>query len=387
MTETAVAVINASAIRHNLEQIKSAAAGCRIMAVIKANAYGHGLIQVARILSDVDALAVARVEEGASLRAAGIGQPILVLEGCADFAEAELAAEHNLDLVVHEPSHFEMLDALPTEQSVGAWLKLDTGMGRLGFDAESLDACLKRIKACAAVKPDVRVMTHLACADDPNDRTTLEQVRSFGAALGNFTGDVSIANSAGVLLWPQTLTPSAMFDYKGENWVRPGMALYGASPVPGRSARDFGLEPAMSFESRLIAIRTLLKGARVGYGATWQADRETVVGVVAVGYGDGYPRHLETGTPVVVNGHRVRLVGRVSMDMITVDLTDVPAADVGDRVVLWGSNPGVEEIAARAGTISYEVMCGLSQRTKHRIVEDKKSRSRSAGISRGKTPS
>lgn len=387
MTETAVAVINASAIRHNFERIKTAAAGCRIMAVIKANAYGHGLIQAAQILSDADAFAVARVDEGASLRVAGIRKPILVLQGCADYAEAEFAAEHELDLVVHEPSHFHMLDALPAEQSVGVWLKLDTGMGRLGFETESLDACLKRLKGCAAVKSDPKVMTHLACADDPNDRTTLEQVRSFGAALGDFSGDVSIANSAGVFAWPQTLTSSALLNYKAENWVRPGLALYGVSPIPGRSAREFGLEPAMSFESRLIAIRTLLKGAHVGYGATWQADRETVVGVVAVGYGDGYPRHLETGTPVVVNGHRVRLVGRVSMDMITVDLTDVPAADVGDRVVLWGSNPGVEEIAARAGTIPYEVMCGLSQRTKHRIVDDEKLRSRTARISRGKTPS
>ena len=292
----------------------------------------------------------------------------------------ELAVEHDLELVIHDPSHFDMLDALLNEKAVGIWLKLDTGMGRLGFEPKSLGACLTRLKSCAAVKSDPRVMTHLACADDPNDQTTLQQVRSFNAALGSFTGDVSIANSAGVLAWPQTLTSSQLFDYKGENWVRPGLALYGASPIPGRSAQEFGLEPAMSFESRLIAIRTLKKGAQVGYGATWQADRETVLGVAAVGYGDGYPRHLETGTPVVVNGHRVQLVGRVSMDMITVDLTDVPAACVGDRVVLWGMNPGVEEIAARAGTIPYEVMCGLSQRTRHRVIDVEKSRLRAVRI-------
>lgn len=382
MTETAVAVINASAIRHNFNRIKSAAVGCRIMAVIKANAYGHGLIETAQILSNADGLAVARVDEGAKLRMAGIRQPILVLEGCAEFAEMELAVEHDLELVVHEPSHFDMLDALLKEKVVAIWLKLDTGMGRLGFEPKLLDACLTRLKNCAAVKPDPRVMTHLACADDLNDLTTLQQVRSFGAALGSFTGDVSIANSAGVLLWPQTLACSELLDYKGENWVRPGLALYGASPIPGRSAQEFGLEPAMSFESRLIAIKTLKKGARVGYGATWQADRETVLGVAAVGYGDGYPRHLETGTPVVVNGHRVQLVGRVSMDMITVDLTDTPATCVGDRVVLWGANLGVEEIAERAGTIPYEVMCGLSQRTRHRFIDGEKSRLRAARISR-----
>ena len=369
MTDTAVAVVDASAIQHNFDRLKRGAVGCRVMAVIKANAYGNGLVPVAKLLSDADALAVARIDEGITLREAEIRQPIVVLEGVADSDEARLAVEHDLDLVVHDPASFEILEALPGKAVLGVWLNLDTGMSRLGFAPQSLQACLDRLDACAAVRQQARVMTHLACADDPNDRMTLEQVRSFGAAVGKFAGDVSIANSAGILMWPQTLAPSALLDYSGENCVRPGLALNGASPTPGRNARGFGLEPAMSFESRLIAIKTVRKGARVGYGGTWEAERDTIVGVVAAGYGDGYPRHLETGTPVIVNGHRVRLVGRVSMDMLTVDLTDVPAPRVGDPAILWGPKLAVEEIAARAGTNPYEVMCGISQRTKHRMLE------------------
>jgi alanine racemase len=197
----------------------------------------------------------------------------------------------------------------------------------------------------------------------------MEQLRRFGAALNGFKGDVSIANSAGMLMWPTTLEPAPALDYKGDNWVRPGLALFGASPVLGKSAREMGLKPAMSFESHLIAVKTIQRGSSVGYGSQWRARRDTVVGVVAVGYGDGYPRQLQTGTPVIVNDRRVALIGRVSMDMINVDLTDVPVATVGDRVVLWGGQLPIEEIAARAGTIPYELMCGLGRRVALRIDE------------------
>jgi alanine racemase len=211
-------------------------------------------------------------------------------------------------------------------------------------------------------------MTHLACADDPDNPTTPEQLRQFDEVLQGFTGDISISNSAGILMWPQTLEPSKLLHYAGQNWVRPGLALFGASPVIGRSAREMGLLPAMSFESRLIAVKTLKRGSAVGYGGEWRAERDTVVGVVAAGYGDGYPRHLQSGTPVLVNGRRVAIIGRVSMDMINVDLTDLPVARVGDRVVLWGGHLPIEEIAVRAGTIPYELMCGLSERVVTRIV-------------------
>lgn len=370
MTETAVAVIQTAAILHNLQRIRTAAPGCRIMAVIKANAYGHGMITVARLLADVDALAVARVAEGVQLREAGISQRIVVLEGCSEAEEARLAVLHSLELVVHDAVHFEILDSLPGEDIVTVWLKLDTGMGRLGFEPAQLAACRKRLDQIAAVRPDIALMTHLACADDPDNSATMEQVRQFGDNLGSFPGAISISNSAGILLWPQTLEPSQFLDYKGENWVRPGIALFGASPVLGKSARELGLLPVMQFESHLIALKTVKRGTAVGYGGAWRAKRDTVVGVVAAGYGDGYPRHLQSGTPLLVNGHRAALIGAVSMDMINVDLTDVPVASVGDRVTLWGGHLPIEEIAARADTIPYELMCRLSQRVEYQLVEN-----------------
>jgi len=365
VAEAAVAVVQPAAIQHNLKRIRDAATGCRVMAVVKANGYGHGLVHVARLLNDADALGVARVSEGVRLRDAGIQQRVVILEGCSDVAQAQLAQQHKLDVVVHDPAHFEILEALSGHMELDVWLKLDSGMGRLGFPLGSLADCRDRLAGIDVVSDDIRLMTHLAAADDADNPATLEQVRQFGRAIGNFNGDISIANSAGILLWPQTLESSLSLNYKGDNWVRPGLALFGASPVIGKSAREMGLQSAMSFESRLIAVKTIKRGALVGYGGTWRASRDTTVGVAAVGYGDGYPRHLQSGTPVLVNGRRAALIGRVSMDMINVDLTDVPVANVGDRVVLWGRHLPIEEIAARAGSIPWELMCGLSQRVEH----------------------
>jgi alanine racemase len=370
VTETAVAIIQPAAILHNLQRLRSAAPDCRIMAVIKANGYGHGLIAIAQLLAnEVDALAVARVSEAVELREAGIAQRIVVLEGCSEAEEAREAVLHRLELVVHDPVHFEILETLPEQDILTVWLKLDTGMGRLGFEPSQLTACRKRLDQIPAVRPQVALMTHLACADDPDNSATMEQVRLFGDALGGFIDGISIANSAGILLWPQTLESSPILDYKGENWIRPGIALFGASPVLGKNARELGLLPAMQFESHLIAMKTVKRGTAVGYSSKWRAPRDTVIGVVAAGYGDGYPRHLQSGTPLLVNGHRAALIGAVSMDMITVDLTDVPVANVGDRVTLWGGHLPIEEIAARADTIPYELMCGLSQRVERRMLE------------------
>ena len=369
MTQTAVAVIDAAAIRYNLERLKSAATGCRMLAVIKANAYGHGLETVATILADVDAFGVARVAEGVSLRAAGIQKKIVVLEGCSSGDELSAAIQHGLDIVVHDHAHFALLAAADGVAALTAWLKIDTGMGRLGFRPDEARDCLQRMATLSVLRDETAVMTHLACSDDPDSSVTMEQVRQFGSAIGQYAGDVSVANSAGVLLWPQTFERSLDLDYSGNNWVRPGLALFGASPVHGKSARDLGLRPAMSFKTRLISVKTVERGTRVGYGGKWRAARDTVVGVAAVGYGDGYPRHLKSGTPVLVNGRRVALIGRVSMDMINLDLTDVPVAAVGDPVVLWGGHLPIEEIAARAGTIPYELMCGIAERVELRYIE------------------
>lgn len=370
MSEAAVAIVRVDAIRRNLERVRAAASGCRVMAVIKANSYGHGLVSIARYLSDVDALGVARVSEGVRLREAGISTPVVVLEGCSAGDEVSAAIAHDLQIVVHDPAHFSLLAEAEGKGVLRAWLKIDTGMGRLGFRPDEVKTCLQRLATLPVLDKNVVVMTHLACSDDADSPVTMEQVRRFGSAIGSYSGDVSIANSAGVLMWPQTMESSLDLNYSGDNWVRPGLALFGASPVRGKSARELGLLPAMSFESRLIAVKTVKRGARIGYGGAWRAQRETVVGVAAVGYGDGYPRHLESGTPVLVNGRRVSLIGRVSMDMINLDLTDVPVAKVGDPVVLWGGHLPIEEIATRAGTIPYELMCGLSERVAHRYIDE-----------------
>ncbi len=368
MTETAVALIRTAAIRHNLARVRAAAPGCRVMAVIKANAYGHGLTQVAKLLQGVDALAVARVAEGVRLRNAGVGGRVVVLEGCGQSTELRAAVQHDLDIVVHDAAHFDMLAALDGKQVLNAWLKVDTGMGRLGFPPADTASCLQRMQTLPALRPGIGIMTHLSCADDPDSPVTMEQLRRFGAAIGRYDADISIANSAGVLLWPQALESSVDLSYAGANWIRPGLALFGASPVRGKSARDLDLQAAMSFESRLIAVKTVKRGSRVGYGGTWRAPRDTLIGIAAAGYGDGYPRHLKSGTPVLVNGRRAALAGIVSMDMIALDLTDVPVARVGDPVVLWGGHLPIEEIATRAGTIPYELMCGLSERVAYRYI-------------------
>jgi len=369
VTQTAVAVIDTAAIRHNLTRLKSAAAGCPVLAVIKANAYGHGMETVAAVLDDAEAFGVARVGEGVRLRAAGIQKKIVVLEGGSSPDEVRAAIQHGLDIVVHDQAHFALLAAADGAGLLTAWLKIDTGMGRLGFRPDETRDCLQRMAALSVLRDKIGVMTHLACSDDPDSPLTMEQVRRFGAAIGQYVGDVSVANSAGVLLWPQTFERSLDLDYSGRNWVRPGLALYGASPVRGKSARDLGLRPTMSFQTRLIAVKTIQRDTRVGYGGKWRAARDTVVGVAAAGYGDGYPRHLKSGTPVLVNGRRVSLIGRVSMDMINIDLTDVPVAAVGDPVIMWGGHLPIEEIAARAGTIPYDLMCGISDRVEHRYIE------------------
>jgi alanine racemase len=368
VTPAAVAVIRPGALRANLARVRAAAPGCRVLAVIKANAYGHGLVPVARILADADAFAVARVEEALQLREAGIGQRIVVLGGFASAAELRLAADLGLDAVLHAPEHLDLLAATALPRPLDCWLKVDSGMGRLGLAPAAVAPALDRLRACDRVGRLV-LMTHLGCADDRSDPATEEQLRVFGAAIGDWPGDVSIANSAGVLQWPECLRPSATLRYGGANWVRPGVMLFGASPLRTATAAGLGLAPAMSFETRLIAVKQLPKGSRVGYGGHWVAARDSVIGVAAAGYADGYPWHIGSGTPVGVNGTVAPVVGRVSMDMLTLDLTDVPGARIGDRVVLWGDAPTVEEVAGAARTIPYTLMTGINRRVAVRVVD------------------
>ncbi|MEO8223259.1 MAG: alanine racemase [Gammaproteobacteria bacterium] len=366
MTPAAVAVIRPDALRGNLHRVRELAPGCPVLAVIKANAYGHGLVQVAQILGSADAFAVARIEEALQLRAAGIDKRLVILGGFLTAGELSAAADQRLDVVVHSIQQVGLLETTPVELPVACWLKVDTGMGRLGVEPAATPALLQRLRSARSVA-SVTLMTHLGCADDPTDPATAEQLQVFSGLLADWTGAVSIANSAAVLQWPDTLRSGGSLHISDRNWVRPGIMLFGASPLRGRSAAQLGLQPAMSFETRLISVKPVRKGQRVGYGGHWVAPRDTVLGVAAAGYADGYPWHVGAGTPVGIRNRLAPLVGRVSMDMLTVDLTDLPEALPGDRVVLWGDGPTVEEVAAAARTIPWTLMTGINRRVAVRI--------------------
>lgn len=346
------AVIDGGALRHNVEVIRARAPGVRVMAVIKANAYGHGLVQTALALPAVDAFAVARLEEGVRLREAGVSAPIVLLEGVFTREQLREASRHELELVVHDALQVELLAAEPETHRLALWVKIDTGMNRLGFRPEAFGAAYEQLRALRPALGGIRLMTHLACADAPDGRMTREQLARFEAATDGVPGERSIANSAGIF----GTVPV------GGQWVRPGLALYGVSPLPGRTAAELGLRPAMRLETSVIAVRTVPRGETVGYGATWRAEHDTRVAIVAAGYGDGLPSSLPSGTPVQVAGRRAPLVGRVSMDMIAVDVSALEAVAVGTPVALWGADLPVEELARWAGTIAYELLCGVSER-------------------------
>jgi alanine racemase len=352
MTPAAYAVLNTDAVKHNLSVVRQHAPNAKIMAVIKANGYGHGLQRIAEALAGVDAFAVARGDEGIRLRKAGFRQPVTVLEGFRDSEDLDEFLAHGLDTVVHSFQQLEMLESRPETGRLGVWLKIDTGMNRLGFRPADFGHAHRRLRECRAVKGPVRFMTHLANADDQNDGKTLQQIAMFNETLQGCTGERSIANSAGILGWKDALA----------DWVRPGVMLYGISPFPAQAGRQLGLKPVMGLYSQLIAVKPVCQGETVGYSGTWRCPESTRLGVVAVGYGDGYPRYAKAGTPVLVNGRRVPLVGRVSMDMITVDLASQPDAKPGDPVTLWNDELPVEEIAECADTIPYTLVCGITQR-------------------------
>ena len=395
MTPAAYAVLDLDAVRHNLSIVRSLAPEARIMAVIKANGYGHGMLRIAEALQEVDAFAVARVDEGVRLRKAGITNRIAVLEGFSCVEELDELLVYQLEPVVHSLTQLEIFEAVRLrsrqadsgqaesgqsesgqsesrqsesgqseprqsesgiaacrERSRTAWLKIDTGMNRLGFKPKDFDAVYQRLSQCSVIKQPVNLMTHFANADDINDAKTLTQIKLFNETVAGMPGERSLANSAGILGWQQSLN----------DWVRPGVMLYGISPFPDSTGQQLGLKPVMELHSHLIAVKQLEAGDTVGYGGSWLCNKPTTLGVVAIGYGDGYPRYAKTGTPVLVNGQRVPLIGRVSMDMITVDLGTQTNAKPGDPVTLWSDNLPVEEIAQWADTIPYTLVCGVTQR-------------------------
>lgn len=353
MGRNTVAHIDSAALAHNLGVVREYCPGSRVMAVVKADAYGHRLEYCLPALDGADMLAVAALEEARAVRALGNRQPILMLEGFADAADLPEIRRLGLEVVVHEPRQLRALEQAAPEHvpAPRVWLKLDSGMHRLGFPCGDAPELHARLMALPGIQ-EVNLMTHFACADDPANPMTAAQMRRFEAATGGLSGERTLANSAGLLAWPESR----------RDWVRAGIVLYGISPLAERAGPDLGLKPVMSLETVLIAVNAVPAGEAVGYGARCVVERDSRIGIAAIGYGDGYPRNMPDGTPVLIKGHEAPLAGAVSMDMIAVDLTDHPDAHTGDPVVLWGRDLPVERIAGLAGTIPYELVCRITRR-------------------------
>jgi alanine racemase len=349
MSRPLYAQVNLSALRGNLAQVRARAPETQVLAVVKANAYGHGLLRVLPALADADGLALLELGCAFELRALRYSRRILLLEGFFSAAELPEIADRRLAVVVHHAEQVRMLETTPLSRPLEVFLKINTGMNRLGLRPADVPAVVERLTHCDAVAT-LRLMTHFARADEPDG--VKEPLATFDAACRGMTYPRSIANSAGIV----------RFGEVGGDIVRPGIMLYGATPFAHDSAASLGLQPAMTLRSEIIAVQNLGAGDRVGYGASYTAARAQRVGIIACGYADGYPRHAPNGTPVLVGGRIVPLAGRVSMDMLTVDLTDVPEATVGSPVVLWGEGLPVDDVAAVAGTVGYELLCAVAPR-------------------------
>ena len=341
--------ISLQALAHNYAVAKRAAPLSRVYAVVKANGYGHGLARVSRALPAPDGFGTLELDGAVALRASHPDTPILLLEGFFEAAELATIASERLATAIHCEEQLRMLEAAELERPIDAWLKINTGMNRLGFPLAAVAGALERLQKSGKAR-SITLMTHFATADGPQG--VKDAMRNFSEVTRGITLPRSVANSAAVFAHPGTHM----------NAVRLGIALYGATPFADRPAASLGLEPAMTLASSLIAVQDLKPGETVGYGASFTAERGMRIGVVACGYADGYPRHAPTGTPVLVGGARTRTVGRVSMDMITVDLAPVPDAGVGSPVVLWGDGLPVDEVALAAGTVGYELLCAVAPR-------------------------
>jgi alanine racemase len=354
MSRPTYMTIDLDALHHNLERVHKIAPKCSVMAMVKANAYGHGIVRVAKALSAAEALGVASLEEAIILREAGITQPIVLMEGLFYPDELPEAVRHDLTLVVHHEPHIAMLEQARLEKPLTIWLKINTGMHRLGVNPHELNSDYQRLLAASAVKKPIGLMSHFAEADNLDSAATDKQLQLFNQLTTPLTGPRSLANSAGILAWP-----SAHGD-----WVRPGLMLYGASPFANKTGLDHDLRSVMTLWSRLIAIVPVKQGGKVGYGGTWTAPEDMTIGVVGVGYGDGYPQFAQNGTPMLVNDKECPLVGRVSMDMLTVDLRNQPNANIGDPVILWGQGLPVERVARSSNTSAYEILTRMTPRPK-----------------------
>ena len=352
---TATVQINLEALVDNYQVIQAQAPNSKILAVLKANGYGHGLVRIAKALPQADAFGVARIEEALELRAAGVIKPIVLLEGVFDPDDIEILAANNFQTIVHTQSQLDALLEAKLDRPIKVWLKVNAGMHRLGIAPEDFGHFYQSLSQSENVHSDLILMSHFSCADDINNEVTAVQFSLFDDLTKHLDNPRSVANSAAICGWPQTHC----------QWIRPGLMLYGVSPLMDKSSNDLGLKPVMTLRASVIAIQKVKQGETVGYGDAWQASQDTNIGVIAIGYGDGYPRHAENGTPVWLNGRKVPLAGRVSMDMITVDLGPESSDEIGDVATLWGEGLPVEEIAKHSTTIPYELLCNITRRVRY----------------------
>jgi len=356
MPNTVRAQINLSALRHNFSIVRQLCPDSRIMAMIKANAYGHGLLPVARTLSEADGLAVARLQEALELRQAGIAQRVQLLGTLLDDEDLRICSAQNIDVTAHDMATVERIARLAADTPLRVWLKLDSGMHRLGLTAEEFPVAEQRLRNRAGVL-ELGHMTHFSSADDPASPATGQQLTQFVSAHATSVAPVSIANSAALISLPQGRA----------DWVRPGIMLYGDNPLA--TTHSLPLRPVMSLRARVLALRHIGKGEPVGYSARWRSERGSLIATLGIGYGDGYPRHAPSGTPVWINGRRASLAGTVSMDTISIDVTDCPGVEVGTEAELWGEELAAAEVASHAGTISYELFTGLGSRVLREYVD------------------
>lgn len=351
MSRPTTAVIDLSALRHNLARVRALAPQAQIMAMVKSNAYGHGLA-VANQLSEADALGVACLEEALSLRQMGEQGRIVLLEGFFEASELEEIVQHQLDIVVHQAWQVEVLLQAQLALPVRVWLKVDTGMHRLGFLPDAVPLVYQQLQQHPNIQAPVHLMSHFACANERDDASVTRQMQRFDAITQGFTNPKSLANSAAILAYPASHL----------DWIRPGIMLYGVSPFAEQTASDLGLRPVMHLRSAILAMNDYQAGDYIGYGAEYQCQRPMRVAVVPIGYGDGYPRMAPSGTPVLVNGEHCPLLGRVSMDMLSIDVSKLAKPQIGDSVTLWGDGLAIEHVAAAMGTIAYTLFCGVTRR-------------------------
>lgn len=350
MSRPAKVSIDVNAFLHNLNVAKQYAGSAIVMPMVKANAYGHGIEALISALKQADAIGVSCLEEALELREAGCKQTIALMEGFFHQDELPTIAHHQFEIVIHSPWQLKALKKFKTENPLQVWVKINTGMNRIGLSLKDFNQCMSDIKHISSIKKTINLMTHFSDADDSQNPKTKKQLEQFNAVTQNYSGLKSTANSAALINYPES-----HFDR-----VRPGIMLYGISPFMDKTGLELGLKPVMHLGSEIIALNHCKKGETIGYGSTWTCPESMPVGVVAMGYGDGYPRHAKRGTPVLVNGVKVPLIGRVSMDMLTVDLRQYPQGKIGDPVTLWGPDLPVEKVATCADTIAYELVCAIN---------------------------